>query len=176
MTSWKPVEGYEGFYEVSDRGDVRSLPRLVKNGAKSFRTTAARILTPIRSGSGYLHVSLCKGKQTFRAIHRLVAEAFLPNPENKTQVNHIDGDRYNNSAENLEWCTALENAAHAWETLVRGEKLRSTLATDKEVRECVALYAGGGWSQKELAARYRVSQSAVSLWVLGKKRGLIIGD
>lgn len=103
---WKPIEGYEGLYEVSNLGRVKSfaIPAM-KQG---------KILKPNKKSNGYMRIILCKnGVHKFVYIHRLVAEAFVPNPENKPCVNHIDNERANNHADNLEWCTQKENVRHA---------------------------------------------------------------
>ena len=116
---WKPVKGYETFYEVSNKGRVRSLDRVVTNSGifgknKTFKKKG-RILSPRTSPSrglstGYLRVWLTDGVKGFnKCIHKLVAEAFIPNPESKPQVDHIDSNVLNNSVTNLRWCTQLEN-------------------------------------------------------------------
>ena len=95
---WKDIEGYEGLYQVSDKGRVKSL-----------WFGKERILKPV-SCRGYLQVDLCKnGLKKMCKIHRLVAMTFLPNPNNLPQINHIDEDKTNNNANNLEWCTAKYN-------------------------------------------------------------------
>ena len=95
---WRPVLGYEGLYEVSNWGRVKSLPR---NGTVKY----ARILKPDTDKDGYLYVVLSKNnKQKLFKIHRLVAEAFIPNPNNLPMINHKDENKQNNNAENLEWC------------------------------------------------------------------------
>lgn len=96
MEQWKPIKGHES-YEISNQGRVRNIAR-----------GNVRKLT--KNEKGYLRVNL-NGK--WLRVHRLVAIAFVPNPDNKPQVNHIDGDKANNRADNLEWVTNLENAAHA---------------------------------------------------------------
>lgn len=100
--SWRPVRGYEGEYEVSDMGRVKSL----KGGS-------GRILKPGRS-AGYPFINLLlNGHQRSSKIHRLVAEAFIPNPESLDTVNHIDGDKANNHVDNLEWASYSDNNTHA---------------------------------------------------------------
>lgn len=112
---WKPVVGYEGIYEVSNMGRVKSLDRLVKRN-NHFDRKKGRILSP-SINSLYPMVRLSKNgehKSTF--LHRIIAIAFIPNPNNKPQVNHIDGNKHNYSISNLEWCTQSENNAHAFAT------------------------------------------------------------
>lgn len=106
---WKPVVGYEGLYEVSNWGRVKSVKRLVKS-PRGYRTVCERILKPTKDSHGYLCVSLHKeGKMKFVKIHRLVAEAFLDNTDNLPCVNHKDENPLNNVVSNLEWCTYKYN-------------------------------------------------------------------
>ena len=105
---WKDIQGYEGIYQVSNLGNVKSLDRLSTNG----RRLKGKLLAKTAS-KGYVKVTLTnKNMSDNRDIHRLVAEAFIPNPDNKPQVNHIDEDKTNNTVDNLEWCTAKENINH----------------------------------------------------------------
>ena len=99
---WRDVKGYEGFYQVSSFGRVKSL-------ARKYRRTE-RILKGCANSTGYIQVCLSK---TLYCIHRLVADAFLPNPKNYKEVNHLDWDTSNNTLDNLEWISLSGNRIHA---------------------------------------------------------------
>lgn len=121
MEEWKNVIGYEGLYEVSNTGQVRSLDRYVKYSNGRIHLHKGKVLSPVKDKYGYLAVCLCcNEKQKRIKIHRLVAQAFLPNPDNLPQVNHKDEDKLNNSVDNLEWCTAKynNNYGHRTENIV----------------------------------------------------------
>ena len=112
MENWKPVPGYEGRYEVSDQGRVRSLPHEVPVGYGSVRVAKGHLLKPQLMRNGYLQVSLGrKGKHA--DVHRLVALAFVPQVKGKTEVNHKNLVKTDNRASNLEWVTHQENLQHA---------------------------------------------------------------
>ena len=117
MKEWKTVEHFEGLYEVSNHGEVRSLPHLSVNGSR----LKGRELSLIHNANDeYLRVNLRKsGKPSVWLVHRLVAEAFVPKQKGKTEVNHKDGNKHNNAANNLEWVTASENQQHALRTGLR---------------------------------------------------------
>lgn len=106
---WKDIEGYEGYYQVSNLGRVKSLPR---GKQWPYRQTHNNIRKQ-HIKNGYLQVNLSKGnKVKWIGVHRLVAMAFIPNPNNYPQVNHIDECRTNNVVTNLEWCTQSQNNMH----------------------------------------------------------------
>jgi len=113
---WRPIKGYAG-YQVSNLGRARSLPRIVIDlhfGGERVRHMKGRILRPGSDSRGYLHIVLSvEGKTRTRKLARLVAETFHKNPQNLKVVNHIDGNKKNDCAENLEWCTYSENTRHA---------------------------------------------------------------
>lgn len=112
---WKWVVGYEGYYLVSNAGRVMSVPHKPKVGPN-----CGYLLKQRRCNSGYPAVVLSvDGKKKNAMVHRMVAQAFVENPKGKEEVNHIDGDKTNNSVENLEWVTRSENAVHAYKNLPR---------------------------------------------------------
>ena len=109
---WRDVAGYEGLYQVSSEGHVKSLERKVPKW-DGERTVKERILKPRTDHYGYLLVSLCAGgKSKTLKVHRLVCEAFHDNPENKLDVNHINENKTDNRACNLEWSTRKKNCNH----------------------------------------------------------------
>lgn len=106
---WKDIEDYKGLYQVSNLGRVRSLDRIDALG----RLRKGKVLAYNLVGAGYLQVGLHRdGKVEQKLVHRLVSEAFLPNPDNLPEVNHKDEDKTNNNISNLEWCTMLYNNAY----------------------------------------------------------------
>lgn len=119
MEIWKNINKE---YQVSNIGRVKSLNYHRQNNEK--------ILKPIKARNGYLKVYI-KGK--IYSIHRLVAEAFILNPENKPQVNHIDGDKTNNKVENLEWCSISENVIHSFKKSLRKPTIKKVICIDTGV-------------------------------------------
>lgn len=111
---WKEVVGYESYYQVSDYGNVRSVNRVVPNGfGGEMRVKGMSINS--RMGANYINITLTKnGKKNTFNVHRLVAIAFLPNPNNLPYVNHIDGNKLNNCDDNLEWSTEVHNSNHSY--------------------------------------------------------------
>lgn len=117
MEVWKDIRGYEGLYQVSNMGRVKSLERSVRNNINGgIRVIKESLLSPTDNGNGYKILGLSKGrKRKNHYVHRLVAEHFVENPFEKPYVNHLDYDKSNNKATNLEWCTQVENVAYSTE-------------------------------------------------------------
>lgn len=123
MEEWKPIKGYEGFYEVSNLGRVRSLDRIVIRSDGVKQTIKSKLLKGTHDKDGYLTVGLSKDYKTKQyKVHRLVAETFIPNPDNKPEVDHINTDRTDNTVANLRWCTHEGNCNNALTKKKRSEK------------------------------------------------------
>ena len=149
---WRPVKGYEGFYEVANDGTVRSLPRDTERAGGAIVHYEGRVLTHTFDTRGYHGVTLCKEhKQRRVRVHRLVAEAFVDNPDGKPHVNHLDENKDNNHASNLEWCTPAEN--DAWGT--RNERCKKNRDKQKH-RESIVN------SEKHRARRKPIIQKAMN--------------
>lgn len=172
---WADVLGYEGFYKISNKGRVKSLYRLVESPIRGMVPRYSNVLKQHINPYGYLCTQLHKnGKhQNFR-IHRLIALAFIPNPENKETINHKDGNKLNNEISNLEWATRAENTRHAWKNgltkAVLGEKngaCKFSDATIKKIREYVSRT---NKTYKECGMMFGVSESYVGAIITGKNR------
>ena len=112
MEQWKPIKGYEELYEISSYGNI-----CIKTKEKKFKLN--------KNSRGYIVITFTKNKiQKSYSVHRLVAEAFIPNPENKPQVNHINGDKTDNRVENLEWCTGSENMKHCYKNNLQKKRCK----------------------------------------------------
>lgn len=162
---FRDILGYEGIYLVSNKGNVWTNYR--KNGVE-------RILKPIKNKGGYLIVNLYKyGKKKQFLIHRLVAQAFIVNHQNKPFVNHIDGNRQNNLLSNIEWCTQKENVTHAIHVLHKwsqsekqSEAARATGIKNRKLNfETAELirseYKAGGTSSIKLSKKYKISKPCI---------------
>lgn len=113
---WKDIKGYEGYYQVSNFGRVKSIERDIPHGNRIIHLHS-KILKNRYDAGGYIRISLCKnGVQKSFALHRLVAEHFIPNPNNLPQINHKDENKENNNVDNLEWCTPKYNTNYGTRT------------------------------------------------------------
>lgn len=115
---WKPIEGFEDYYEASSYGRIRSKSRIIYGDGIGFpRRKNGKVLSGIKVGAGYLSVILTAcGKRSRMYIHHIIAKTFLEPCDGKKQVNHKDGNKTNNASINLEWCTPKENVHHAFMT------------------------------------------------------------
>ncbi len=166
IEEWKDVIGYEGLYQVSNYGRVKSLGRYVNSGhpGSKPRFKPEKILTTKYHPEGYIQNEFYKdGKKILRKVHRLVAIAFLGNHEDMV-VNHIDGNKSNHRLDNLEWCTTSENHLHAYSTGLKvskkGEKHHRSKLTDEQALNIKQLK--GKLSQRKIAIMYGVSQTVVT--------------
>lgn len=169
---WADVAGYEGFYSVSNMGRIKSLLREVSRKNGGTVVIPERIL---KSSSiyGYRQVVLMKNSiAVTHRVHRLVASAFLHNYDNKPHVNHINGVRYDNRIENLEWCTESENIYHTYDSLGRipimGEQVNTNKLTPEQVLEIRGKYIPRKYSCAKLGKEYGVDASAISLIIRRK--------
>lgn len=114
MEIWKSITGYEGYFEVSNLGNFRSKDRFIKYKQNGIRKYPGKLLKTETIVEGYQRIVLMKeGIKKRFMCHRIVAQEFIPNPNNKPFINHIDGNPLNNKVENLEWCTQEENEQHS---------------------------------------------------------------
>jgi hypothetical protein len=149
---WKPVNGYEGLYEVSNFGKVKCLNRsIIKRHSIMGRYPALKLSK--------------NGKKTHFLIHRLVALHFMPNPQNKPQINHINGDRNDFRIENLEWSTQHENMQHAYRTGLystdnKGTRNGMVKLTEEQVIEIISLFPVK--TNMELSKMFGVHASTIS--------------
>lgn len=159
MATWKPIQDFPN-YEVSDEGQIRSLPRRVPRRTKGDVLIHPAYLLPAPDRDGYMKVRLTKdGRRHKKTVHRLVADAFIPNRYGKPQINHIDGDKANNGASNLEWSTCRENHSHRRHVLLKniGEGNGNAKLSKEVVREIRA----SDKSHADLAREHGTSPQAI---------------
>lgn len=151
LEQWRNIAGFEGRYEVSDEGRVRSVGRAVpspRHGESAKRIVQSKILSAnLRAGYPTINLLMTSGERVSKQVHRLVAAAFIPNPLAYPEINHIDADRTNCRAANLEWCSRSQNVAHAYRIGSRPTGPRhhfANLERDAGGR-CKPKKYGGGW-------------------------------
>lgn len=177
---WKDIDGYEGLYQISDLGKIKSLQRWKPNHNQTgftgtFKLLEEKILKPKVDRKGYLFVELHKnGKSKHYKVHRLVAKAFIPNPDNKPQVNHINGNKTDNKKENLEYCTNYENQKHAW--LIGLQKPRISEKNPK-AKKVIQYDLQGNFikewnSMMDIERKMNISHTSVSLCCRNKVKNI----
>ncbi len=152
---WKPIQGYEGHYEISNLGNVKSLAKVsYRKTGSILKRTPDKILKQNNHSDGYKFVFLFK--KNF-LVHRLVALHFLDVEPDKKYVNHIDGNKHNNCVSNLEWCTSSHNQAHAYKIGLR----KSLLSDDDKIK--ILTLRKSGLTYPKIAEQFNVSQQRIAL-------------
>lgn len=157
MIEWQPIADWECFYEVSRCGRVRRVCGASYRNNGTMQTWSGRDLNLSLTTKGYCVVRLsAPGKRKMARVHRLVADAFVDNPRALPEVNHIDGNKQNNRASNLEWCTTRENAVHA----VKNRLSKITKLSDEEVQMARTRWRNGA-STRSLARHFKIDPSSM---------------
>lgn len=164
---WRPVVGYEGNYEVSSLGRIRSVERVVYRRSKLGKSCPLFAKSKLRlfgqNWAGYQMVNLSvSGSVRNIAVHRLVAKAFCENPHGNPQVDHKDGNNKNNRSDNLEWVTGLENMRRSFRRghyIPRGEQSPHAVLSERDVRLIRAL--NGVLTKKQIGDTYGVTESNI---------------
>ena len=162
---WEDIKGYEGLYKVSNMGRLKRLHRKIVTKFNVTRILPEKIRFQYLNNKGYLMISLTKNKvMRTHSVHQLVAIAFIPNPENKKTINHINGIKIDNKIGNIEWATQRENVKHAYDTglkkCMKGSKNHSAKLTGTDVKQIRKLLAHN--TQRELARVFKVSDTTIS--------------
>lgn len=174
---WRDIPGYEGYYQVSNMGRVRSLDRWVQNKdprGSYLRKFPGKILKPFPDENGYQYVSLAKEGKTRRGcVHILVLRTFIGERPLNYDCNHRNGKKGDNRLENLEYCTKSENLLHSYNLLdrahggVAGSKHHKAKLTDNDIMNIRKLYSSGEYTQKQLGKLFGVTQTNISNIVIG---------
>lgn len=179
---WRDIQGYEGVYQISNNGEVKSLSRFRRSRWETPVLLPERILKQKKNRHGYMTVHLRTGKESWPSVHRLVAIAFVPNPENKSTVNHKDGVKTNNTVQNLEWATESEQMIHAISTglysppdlrpfVQKGEYNRASKLKDCEIPLILKMREQGN-TLKSIADKFGVGISQIHRITKGLSRRL----
>lgn len=154
MEIWKDIQGYQGLYQISNLGNIKSFPR-------KYSIKNERILKPAKTSKGYYFVYLYKnGKAKMYLLHRLIAESFIPNYNNKPCINHINGIKTDNRIENLEWATYSENTKHSY-------KIGLEKKSEKQKENCRKL----GKSLGKSILQYDLDGNFIKEWISSAEAG-----
>ncbi|MCP4985412.1 MAG: hypothetical protein GY928_04865 [Colwellia sp.] len=169
---WENVEGSNGYYSVSNKGRVRSNTRIILDYKGQSRKLEGKIINGGITLAGYRQVSLSFNKCIKPYfVHRLTLSSFVPNIENKPQVNHKDGNKLNNTLSNLEWCTCSENTKHAFDNKLataKGERNGRHKLKNQEVLQIKAMLIDGKLTHSDIANKYGVHRVTISDISTGK--------
>jgi len=165
MEIWKQIAKFDNNYEISNTGKIKSVDATIirSNGVPYFRKGKELKYSSI---NGYSRGAVCVNKKMISyKIHRLVAEAFIENPLNKSEVNHIDGNKLNNNVSNLEWCTRKENIQHCidnnLQTAFKGEEVGTSILKEFQVLEIRNKFIPRVYTRSKLAIEYNVSEATI---------------
>lgn len=169
---WKDIPDYEGYYQVSNLGRVRSLDRFVVYSNGRNRVHKGSLISPYKNHDGYWKACLWVGrKMKAYSVHALVVRAFLGSPPDGCEVNHLDGNKDNNSLYNLEYCTKSRNIAHAQDMGLKpvGSRCYQAKLSESQVLEIRKLYASGLITQTAIASMFGVKPTYISAIVRRRK-------
>lgn len=163
---WKDIPNYEGLYQASNMGNIRSLDKIVPKWNKPYkRKIKGRVLKKHKANGGYNVVALHKNKnQKTYKVSRLIGITWKDNPDNKPEINHKNSIRTDDRAENIEWCTRSENVKHSYDkgnANQKGEKNAYSKLTKKKVLSIRDKYDSGKYSQIELSDMFNISKTTI---------------
>lgn len=170
---WKPVKGFESYYEVSNKGKVRTVERYIELTTHKY-LKKQKILTQFEDGRGYMHVKLYdgKGKSKSLTVHRIVGLTFLDNLNNLSEINHIDYNKLNNCVSNLEWMTRGDNIKHSYlnrdPKTYKGSGNKNAKLTEDDVLNIRKEYKEIKTTYKNLANKYNVGITLVGYIINNK--------
>lgn len=164
IETWFDIPNWEGLYQVSNLCRIKSLPRYRRCGLDSGYVTKEKIMAHVDDKQGYKIIRFSKdGIPKAMKVHRIIAETFIPNPFNKKEVNHINGIKFDNIVENLEWATSSENRLHAFDIGLqpKGNLHPCTKLSEQVVREIRMKYHKDNYGYKKIAKEYNVTPSNI---------------
>lgn len=189
IEEWRDIPGYEGLYQVSNLGTVRSLDRWITqrfSKVKGYYTRLfpGKIIRPFSDKNGYQYVGLSKNNRVDRnPVHYLVLKSFIGERPQNYDCNHLNGKKGDNRLDNLEYCTKSDNLRHSYRFLNRkhrdypiGNKHHKAKLTDNDVVEIRKLYSSKQYNQKQLAEIFHVAQTNISIIVRGNGWKHLISD